>query len=591
MQAEGLIRKIMSDKLTSGRTTALLLMAAALIVASIIVAPFYLSRKTIGPDGKAVSRPVATHDINQHLAVMSQFDVGLRSGSIYPRWQPDLNNGYGLPWTNYYPPGFYYLTSLVNPLFNNWFHTLFALLILGLAASGLTFYLLSRLFYDRWASATGALLYMVFPYHTLDLYWRGAMPELQGFIFVPLVLYFAFKVGAEAKIRHYAGLGLFYGLYLVTHFPVAYLFSYTLALYGLIWAWRARDWRIALRIALGMALGLMTGAIYLVPALLEYKDTHEPFSTVFPYHNSYITLLPDKGFGNMMNLSFAAQAAALVVALFILYRFLRARKETEVPAEAPRQESMTVSQTRIWIILGVFTTFMSTSFSYYLSRLIPRIESVSFAWRWLVITGFFSALLFAAAIHWVRNHARPEGVQKWVYRIAIGLVLILNIWITSKSIIGDALLHGPLDTPANHIEEGFIPKGGSSPRQIPDTPLTVTLPEGAATEVVRWEPLYREIGVNATGPTELRLKTYNFPGWVARVDGRETPIGMDKDGAQLIALEPGRHRVQVSFVSTPPRTAGSALTIFAFVIILGLFGFDYYRRGRLEIEDREKPAT
>lgn len=569
--------------------TALVFAAAALIVASIVVAPFYISRKTIGPDGKAISKPIATHDMNQHLAVMSQFDSAIKSGDIYPRWQPDFNNGYGLPWTNYYPPGFYYLTSLVNPLFNNWLHTLFAVSILGLAASGLTFYLFSRLFYDKWASATGALLYMVLPYHTLDLYWRGAMPELQGFILVPLVLYFVFKVGAEAKIRHYAGLGLFYGLYLLTHFPVAYLFSYTLTLYGLIWAWRAKDWRIALRIALGMSLGLMTGAIYLVPAALEYKHTQEPFSTVFPYHNSYITLLPDKGFGNMMNLSFAAQAAALVVALLILLRYLRRRKEAEAPAEATRQESMTVSQTRMWIILGVFTTFMSTSFSYYLSRLIPRIESVSFAWRWLVITGFFSALLFAAAIHWVRNHAGPDGLRKWAYRIAIGLVLILNIWITTKSIIGEALLHGPLSTPDNHIEEGFIPKGGSGPRQLPDTPPLVTIPEGTATEIVRWETLYREIGVNSSGPVVLRLKTYYFPGWVARVDGVETPIQLDKDGAQLIALEPGRHRVQVSFASTPPRIAGSALTILAFVTILGLFGFDYYRKGRAEIEDRERP--
>ena len=583
-----MIAKSISDKLGSRRARAIALAVGALIIASILVAPFYLSKKSADPEGKPVFKPIASHDMAQHLAVMSQFDLVLRSGTIYPRWQPDFNYGYGLAWTNFYQPGFFYLTTLANLLFKNWLHTLFALSILGLAASGLTFYLLARLFYDRVASATGALLYMLLPYHTLDLYWRGAMPELQGFIFVPLILYFAFKVGAEAKLRHYAGLGLFYGLYLMTHFPVAYLFTYTLTLYGLIWAWRARDWKIALRIAVGMSLGLMLGAVYLLPALLEYKYTQEHFTTIFPYHNSYITLLPATGFGDLLNISFLGQAVAMIVALVILARLLPAADaRSDAPAEATRAESMTASHTRIWIIFGVFTTFMSTSFSFYLSRLIPKIESVSFAWRWLVITGFFSALLFAAAIHWVRNHAGLDAGTKWAYRIVIGLVLLLNIWITSKSIIGGALRNGPLDPPASHIEEAFIPKEGVGPRQLPDTPLVITLPEGAATEIVRWEPLYREIGVNAPGPLALRLRTYNFPGWVARVDGKETQIVSDKDGAQMIPLEPGRHRVEVSFVSTPPRTAGSTITILAFVIILGLAGYDYYRKGRLEIEERD----
>ncbi len=204
-----MVLKKISDILGSRRAIAITLTLSALVVASIIVSPFYLSRSAPGPDGNPVSKPISTHDMAQHLAVMSQFDLVLRTGIIYPRWQPDFNKGYGLAWTNFYQPGFFYQTSLVNLVFNDWIKTLFALSILGLAASGLTFYLLARLFYNRWAAAIAALLYMILPYHTLDLYWRGAMPELQGFILVPLILYFAFKAGAEAKSRHMAGLGLF----------------------------------------------------------------------------------------------------------------------------------------------------------------------------------------------------------------------------------------------------------------------------------------------------------------------------------------------------------------------------------------------
>ncbi len=337
-----------------------------------------------------------------------------------------------------------------------------------------------------------------------------------------------------------------------------------------------------------MGLGLMLSAVYLLPASLEYKHTHEHFTTIFPYHDSYITLRRAISiFHKNIDLSFIGQTVALLVALAIIALLARANnRRIESSGEARGAESLKRLQTRMWIILGVVTTFMSTGLSIYISKLIPKIESVSFAWRWLVITGFFAALLFAAAIDRLRNQT---GILKWGYRIVLASVLILNIWITSKSVISNALSNPTLSPPPNHVEEAFIPKGGALPYDLPDSPLARTAPEGGAVEILRWEPLHREIGVSSTSPIVLRLRTYNFPGWVARVDGNDKEIFTGGDGAQLITLEPGKHKVEVSFASTPPRTAGSAITILAFVIILGLIGVDYRRRNRGSIEIPDKP--
>ena len=105
-------------------------MVAALIAGTVLAAPFYLSHKEVTPDG-TVLRAINTHDMAQHLAVMEQFDKVLRSGVLYPRWLPDVNKGYGLAWTNFYPPGFYYLTSLVNLAVRDWMKTLFLVSALG----------------------------------------------------------------------------------------------------------------------------------------------------------------------------------------------------------------------------------------------------------------------------------------------------------------------------------------------------------------------------------------------------------------------------------------------------------------------------
>ena len=52
----------------------------------------------------------------------------------------------------------------------------------------------------------------------------------------------------------------------------------------------------------------------------------------------------------------------------------------------------------------------------------------------------------------------------------------------------------------------------------------------------------------------------------------------DRDGVQILALDPGIHQIKVAFVNTPPRTAGTALSSLSLLLIVGLIGFDYYRR-------------
>src|SRR4029450_8573723 len=116
-----------------------------------------------------------------------------------------------------------------------------------------------------------------------------------GFAFLPIILLFAYKLGSKSQFRYYAGLGLFYGLYLLTHMPVGYLFTSALALYAVLWSIRERDRRIGLRIAGGMAIGLLISAIYWLPAALEGKYIYEWASEFFPYHSSYITMIPALG--------------------------------------------------------------------------------------------------------------------------------------------------------------------------------------------------------------------------------------------------------------------------------------------------------
>jgi hypothetical protein len=220
--------------------------------------------------------------------------------------------------------------------------------------------------------------------------------------------------------------------------------------------------------------------------------------------------------------------------------------------------------------MALTTTFMCTSFSVYVSKLIPKIDIASFAWRWLVLVALFVSLVVAAAIDRLRACKNLNPISLWASRAGISAVILLNIWITLYVVIGGALSHPVFNPPPGYVESGFIPRGATDPHSLPETAQVMIQPPSGTAEISRWDPVNREIVVKVSEPSQIRLKTYNFRGWVARVDGQRTPILSDPDGVQQIDVPAGIHDVQVSFDTTGPRVAGTVLSAIGFLVVIGL---------------------
>jgi uncharacterized membrane protein len=562
------------------------LMVSALAIGILAVAPFFFSRHDIDPETNQVLRLISTHDLPTHVTIMKQFDAGLRSGVLYPRWLADTNHGYGVATLVYYPPNIFYLCSLIHLFVSDWINTLFVLAALSVALSGIALYALARLFYGRTASALAALVYMLLPYHQLDLYWRGALPEYVGFVFVPLILRYAYKLGSAGRFRDYAAVGLLYGLYVMTHLPVSYLFTYTLAFYALAWAFRERDWKILLRIGAGMALGLGVCAIYWLPAALESKAAYEWVSGMFNYHKSYLTLMtPDDYFTRLINTSFIFQ----VVAVILSYLILRADKDflraSLFPA-ATGDPGAATTQTRMWLVMAAATIFMTTPFSIYLSKLIPRIEVAVPPFRWMLITSVFACLLLAAATERLLRREVLQGYWLWLSRAAMIALVVLSLGYTFGVIVRKALQNPTHIPPAEFEDNGWIPANASLPNELPKTE-PVVIAEGGTYDIVSWQPQRRVINVQANSQSFLRLKTYNFPGWMARVDGQRVEIKSDLKGAQVFPIPAGQHRVEVEFVNTPVRNFATAITTASLLLVAALFALDFMKRRKRAEEPQE----
>ncbi|HXU40010.1 MAG TPA: 6-pyruvoyl-tetrahydropterin synthase-related protein [Blastocatellia bacterium] len=559
------------------------LVTFSILMSAAITAPFFYSNRTQPPQLEIRQ----TKDMGIHLAVMEQFDKVLRSGALYPRWLPETNYGYGNAWPNFYQPGFYYLTSLVYAVTDNWVDTLFVITALGLFASGLAFYVLARLFFGKPASAIAAAVYMLLPYHLLDVFVRGAIPEYLSFVLLPLILCFFYRLGNEGRARYYAGLGVCYGACLMIHIPIAYLLSFIIVIYALVWSAAQRDWRIALRIGLGMTVGVLLSAIYWVPAVSEIKYAVETVTTLFQYDQNYISLLYADSYGEVLGETFAIQASALLIVIAAVL-WLKLSESRRLKSSLPPLRAGTASaffHESVWIGMGVFSLFMNLPVSYYVARLIPRINVVAFPYRWLVFVCLFTALVTAALIDRLHGRIREAGKPGLARlgtpdRMALAsavAILALKVWFSAYGVVIASLSSPMITREMNFLCDTYCPAGAPAAGKLPLTERIVLESSSGRSDILEWSPLFRKAVITTDEPTTARFKTFKFPGWTARVDGADVEILSDPIEAQVINVPQGEHTVEITYGSTPARNLGAAISVSGLFLVFILMLSDGLR--------------
>ncbi len=182
------------------RKTRLLIALLCVALSGLASVPFFFMGQTKTEGGGLELKMPATHDMHLHYEQMRSFYHGLSAGSIYPRWEEDTNRGFGAPTMSYYPPGVYYITSLFYAMSGDWIRTLLNAHLLMMLASAAAIYIYARRFMSRFAALTAMAAYIFLPYHLLDQYQRGAIAELLGFIWMPLMLMFG-----ESLFRRFSG--------------------------------------------------------------------------------------------------------------------------------------------------------------------------------------------------------------------------------------------------------------------------------------------------------------------------------------------------------------------------------------------------
>jgi hypothetical protein len=519
-----------------------------------------------------------TFSDESHIANLYEMIRATSGGQFPPRWAPDMSFNFGYPLFNFYYPLPFYLGAIFPMVFkSSLIFSLKSVFFLSVLLSGIAFYFLCRKFFSRLVSFSSTVVYLYTPYRAVDLYVRGAVGEMWGFVFMPLVLLLALNLMEKRTLRtvvflapSIAGLFLAHNLTPIIFLPVLAIF---IAVYVLTSSPARERSKTLMSVFLAIILGLAISAYYWLPALAEKKfiQPGTPFNPFdhFPFIKQLI--IPSWGYGASVwgpgdQMSFQIGVVNLLaVAGGLLLLAVGWKKITKV-----NRWILCTS-----ILLFLIVIFLMNVRSWFIWRLLPLGDYIQFPWRLLMITTFISSLLvgFTGRL----SKLMPLGLA------VLSLVLTFNYFKPGKSVSVDDNYYlrrffinrdtsgesKELSPEYTNYSEDYLPLTVWTEKRPNSLPEKIEVSDKAAT--LSWEektPTSFQIEINTPKASGLTINSYYFPGWEALVDGRKaTIIPIKPYGQMKIEIPAGQHSVQVIFKESLLRKIADGISL------IGLVGF------------------
>lgn len=507
-------------------------------------------------------------DLIIHWPRMLAFDEALRSGVAVPRWLGGMNNHYGAATTLFYAPLVYYLLSAAHAVTGDWPQALGAVIVFAAIGSGAALYACARTLSSRGASAVAAVIYVLSPYHLIDLYHRGALAELLAFVWMPLVMLAVAKVTERFRAPAVAGGALAFALLVLTHPPTAYLFTLAFLTFITFNAMRSKRWQPLVGGLFMTALGGALAAFYALPAVLEKPFVNQSITDLFQQRMGLIT---DLLAGNRFEQMIGAAAAALAL---LLTAFSWETRGQMSPAGDAGQRG---GHLAAWKWVGALSLALLLPLAKPLVGRLPGMAAVAFVWRGLAITTLAVAVLGGAAtdcllarVHHLR-HAAASGLGRWVGRQTVwaAAVILLVIGALAFGIVAAARasnLRIAFVAPAENFEQDFTPLGTPDVTELPrgKTCEFVAASPGEAARLVDWQPERRVIETTSAAGGALHVYSLMYPGWTATVNGSPAVIETHPQfKTMLIHMPPGNQRVTIAFADTRARARAARISLCA----------------------------
>ena len=503
-------------------------------------------------------------DLFNHFRFALPFYESIRSGTLYPGWLAESNDGFGDPRFRFYPPGLYYLLAAARMLTGDWYWGTIASLVLISVLGGLGVYFWARTFFEPKIAMWAGIFYALAPYHLNQVYQASLLSEYAACSILPFAFAFVERICRRRRFYDVAGLGASYALLILTHLPLTLIGSISLLIYALLRLDRTKLLATLSQLAFGVFLGIAASAFFWTTMLAELSWIKGNSAQPNRYYDYRVNFLFSPSALTNRNTWYANLLALALIgfslpAIALIHHFFR-RDQRSLSALA---------------ILFLASFLMATPISWPIWALVPKLSEVQFPWRWLSITSLAGPLLLAASIPWWREQVRnlrPRDLAS-----ALGFVLSLGFIVTQIVYDCDYLGRAKIQTVVQEVRgtvsfKDWLPIWAKEFMQVERMDVKVEADTRAVT-ITSWAPERRVFHIGEGAAGLARVRTYFYPHWVATENGRSLATSAAPDGVLLLSVPAEAGDIEVVF-REPPRVRVAAIeSAIAWVAIVGLAVF------------------
>lgn len=525
------------------------------------------------------------HD-STHAARLVEMQRSLMSGEFPVRWSRNFGFGYGMPLFNFYAPLPYYLGQI--PLFLR-FSPIDSIKWLYLLNGVLAFtgmYLFAAKLWGKWGGVISATIFSLSSYRAVDLFVRGAVGEAFAMVLLPFVL-LGVHYCVERKRVGLPLLAVSLAAVLLSHNLTGMVSVGIVVFYWLVLSCYRASGRIKLNLSfllLPLLLALGIAGFYIIPAFMEKGLTRvDQTITVgyFDYHNHFLCFsqlfsgtwkygasLPGCTDDVSFSLGMAVWAIG-VMSVFALWRW------------GSRQDRLVGLS--LLLLFGV-SAFLTIGRSSIIWDHISLLKYFQFPWRFLAFAHVFIAALCGAVVLMARKIKLTIVVTGIL--MAIMVITHAKYYLPEKQQLPKDLMEFYDSSPEwirseiSKTLNDYLPprvRGDAFPSPSKNR---FEIDKGSLS-IVQDDSTLAVAKVSCHGQCLLTINNFQFPGWVATVNGKVAALRAVDVGLPIytLSLSKGEYLVGFQFVGTDLEKLANLLTIIS-LILLALITLKQWGRSR-----------
>ena len=504
-----------------------------------------------------------THDGEIHTSRLAQFTLALSQGHFPVRWEANKFFGLGYPAFNFIYVFPYYLGYAFRVIFQLSFQDIFKILLsLSFILSGITSFIYFKQLFGKLSAFCASIIYLWTPYRFANLYARGALGEALIFVFIPL-LFLGPHLLKKNKFWGFVLTSLTAFFFITSHLLILEIFLPLVLIYSLIIL--HKDWRSFFIFLFSIFYGFLLSSFYLLPAIFDKQYTliDALYLNIwrghfFPLERLLRLPLPGVDTGT----PFQIGVVSLIIISFFLYesfhKFIRHEKQPPLKL--------------FFLIVGIFSLFFCTSYSFVFWEKITPLQYLVFPWRFLGVIIFCVAFLVAYFLNRIKAFS-----LKITFLV---LVIFLSIFTTrhylktpTPEVINDSYYENFQDPLSS--DNYFVPKGLRPDIQQITKPLVENFSGKGIVAISKRSATTLVLKTDNETETQTKFSLLYFPGWTAKIDGKKAEINsqyQDKNfdfrGLITLKIPSGQHEIFLNFGETPLRKLADFLSLIFFLGLL-----------------------